>query len=663
MQIRAVLAAAGLAAVLLPLPFAAAQKGAEPALQAPASKTVRSTKPLPGQPASVIKPARPATPAPQPRGVAPAFWLHVLHSNDGESKILPIATGAPAGFAGVSRFKTRVDSLRDFAATYPVGPTPRGVVLISSGDNILPGPQLNASLNQPLGSPFYDAIAYSAINFSAMTLGNHDFDGGPATLARFISGFTAPTPFISSNLAFAAEPALQALVTQNRIAKSVVVDVAGRQVGIIGATTTDLPFISSPGNVLIEQVLPAVQAEADRLNALGVNIIILSSHLQGLSSEFNLIPSLRHVDLVIGGGGSELLANPTDLLVPGDVRNTTNLGGTGYPRFNSDSTGRAVPLVTTAGDFKYVGRLVVGFDAAGNLQVVDSISGPVRVAPISRMVTVGGIPTTESFPDGVAPDPFLESAVVAPVQAAVAALGVNVVAVTEVPLDGRTNSVRSVETNFGNLTADSFLYTATALASQFNTPVPEIAFTNAGGIRNNLNPGPGNYTELNTLDMLAFANFLVIIPDVPAQRIKDTLENAVARVAGTGDPQAGSGNGRFAQIAGFRFSWDASRTPRRFDAQGNVTEPGQRVRDVVLNDGRVLVRNGQVVPGAPALDVATIDFLANGGDQYPLTGLPFTRLGVTYQGALVRYLQSFLGGQISAFAYPVGGQGRIRRMN
>ena len=65
-----------------------------------------------------------------------------------------------------------------------------------------------------------------------------------------------------------------------------------------------------------------------------------------------------------------------------------------------------------------------------------------------------------------------------------------------------------------------------------------------------------------------------------------------------------------------------------------------------------------VVPG-PGLPVATIDFLARGGDQYPLLGLPFTTLGITYQQALVDHLVNVLGGTISAADYPEGGEGRI----
>jgi 5'-nucleotidase len=68
-----------------------------------------------------------------------------------------------------------------------------------------------------------------------------------------------------------------------------------------------------------------------------------------------------------------------------------------------------------------------------------------------------------------------------------------------------------------------------------------------------------------------------------------------------------------------------------------------------------------VAPGAPTIDVATVDFLARGGDQYPFRGADFTTLGVTYQQALLDFIESpgDLDELISDEDYPEGGEGRI----
>lgn len=62
--------------------------------------------------------------------------------------------------------------------------------------------------------------------------------------------------------------------------------------------------------------------------------------------------------------------------------------------------------------------------------------------------------------------------------------------------------------------------------------------------------------------------------------------------------------------------------------------------------------------------LATIDFLARGGDQYPFRGEAFTVLGVSYQQALSNYIQDAAGlsGLIGAADYPVGGEGRITEL-
>jgi 5'-nucleotidase len=100
------------------------------------------------------------------------------------------------------------------------------------------------------------------------------------------------------------------------------------------------------------------------------------------------------------------------------------------------------------------------------------------------------------------------------------------------------------------------------------------------------------------------------------------------------------------------------------DDDGNVLEPGTRVQSVILDDGTVIVENGDIPQNAPAISVATVDFLARGGDQYPFRDVPFTVLGVSYQQALSNYIQALkaddgLEGMITEAQYPEGGEGRI----
>ncbi|MBX6748830.1 MAG: bifunctional metallophosphatase/5'-nucleotidase [Micromonosporaceae bacterium] len=571
-----------------------------------------------------------------------AFTLTILHNNDGESKLVN-APGQP-DFGGIARFKTLLDKLRHEATTGQPprgGSGHRGVVVLSSGDNFLAGPEFTASLTK--GVPFYDSLALAAMDYDAIAIGNHEFDFGPDVLADFIAGFgqQAP-PFVSANLDFSDEPRLQALVRNGTIVASTVIKERGEKIGIVGATTPLLPAISSPRNVhVLPEVARIVQDEVDRLTSQGVDKIIFISHLQGLSEDRELLPLLRDVDVAIAGGGDELLAADDDLLVPGDSISVDAATGDKlrYPLYVPDATGRTIPVVTTAGDYKYIGRLVVNFDKHGRVISVDDSSGPVRVSGVA--------------PDAVQPDPTMLRRVVEPVVAYTDGLSATVLAQSEVPLDGARPNIRQVETNLGNLMADALLAAGQQNAAAFGVTPPQVALQNGGGIRNNNVIPAGPITELTTFQIAAFANFVSVVPNVPREQFKEILENAISR-----EPAE---DGRFAHVAGFRFTYDTTFPAQVVDNDGTVLSPGSRVRSVVLDDGTVIVQDGVVVPGAP-ISVATNDFSARGGDQYPFRGIPFTTVGLTYQQALARYISQDLGGVITAADYPVGGEGRIVRL-
>lgn len=571
------------------------------------------------------------------------YTLTILHNNDGESALLN-APGQP-DFGGIARFVTLVDELRTKATIgAPAQAGRRGAIVLSSGDNFLAGPEFTASLRK--GVPFYDSLAMAAIGYDASAIGNHEFDFGPDLLADFITGIGPDRPpFVSANLDFTAEPRLQELVDDGTIVDSTVVKLRGASIGIVGATTPLLPAISSPRNVVVDpDVAGIVQEQVDALTAEGIDKIILMTHLQSITNDQALVPMLHDVDVAIAGGGDELLANDGDLLVPGDVRTIDPATGQPfpYPVPALDADGEMVPIITTAGDYKYVGQLVVTFDRDGEVVSIGEESSPIRVSGVA--------------PDAVAPDPQVQADIVEPVQAFVANLANNVIAQSEVALEGRRDpGVRTQETNLGSLVADSLLYTGRQKAAEFGVVPPDVALQNGGGIRNNSLIPAGPLTELTTFDIAPFSNFVSVVPDVPRSQFKEILENVVSRA-----PVA---DGRFAQVAGFSFTYDSAQTAQVVDNDGNVLTPGSRVVDVVLDDGTVIVQGGAVVAG-PGVAIATNDFSARGGDQYPFRGLPFTSVGTTYQQSLFDYLtqDAGLGGLVSAAQYPEGGSGRIVRL-
>ena len=531
----------------------------------------------------------------------PDFTLTVLHNNDGESDLL--GDEADPGAGSISRYGDLLQRLRWEGRGGWLWPFAgdRGVVTISAGDNFLAGIEWQASLDK--GPPYYDALALDSLRYDAFTIGNHEFDFGPEVLANFINSFRGNDDiFISANLDFSGEPALQALVDSGRIRPSVIVRERGERIGIVGLTTPDLRELSSPGDVVIDaDLVGSVQAEVDALTAQGIDKILVASHLQDINNELALVPQLDGVDAVIGGGGGE------------DISAT-------YPLVANDVDGTPVPVVTVPGDYFDVGRLVLEFDRDGN---VTGYSG-------------GLVPVTGDLPE----DRWIRRFVEVPIEQYVANLETTIVAQSEVGLNGVRNDVRSRETNLGNLMADAHLAAAQARAGDFGVPSPQVALQNGGGIRNDSVIGPGPISAADTFDIAAFSNAISVVPDVSRADLRAAVEHGLSLLPGPA--------GSFGQWAGLTATYDPA------------APAGSRVVDLTLDDGTVIVEAGVVVDG-PGVTVATIDFLAQGQDGYDMfEPYDFTTVGVSYQQSLSQYLQGL--GTVTAAEYtdPVAPAQRTR---
>ncbi|MER7116562.1 bifunctional metallophosphatase/5'-nucleotidase [Saccharomonospora azurea] len=574
------------------------------------------------------------------------FTLTVLFTSDMESALLgvpggedgtgegPIVDGGEHPYGSPSRVATLMDELRAEATRGRPAPGQaghRGEIVVSGGDNFLPGPEYSASAVE--GAPFYDALALEHIGYDVSALGNHDFDFGPDELDRFLDTAGDEVPFVSANLDVSGEPELAAHAADGTLATSRVLRTAGERVGVIGLTTPELPALSSPRNVEVKPELAEItNTLAADFARRGVDKVVLVSHLQDIDNELALVPQLRGVDAVVGAGGGEILADEDDRLIPGDVPER------GFPLHAEDADGRTVPVVAVTGDYKYVGRLVLNFDRRGTVvSVDDERTGPVRVSGVG--------------PDAVHGDPLVRAEVEKPVAEHVASLAEEVVAISEVPLDGVRGDVRSRETNLGNLVADSLLWAGRQNADEYGVPAPQVAIQNGGGIRNDSVLPAGELTTLDTYEVAPFANFVAVVPEVPRDVLRQLLERGVAAA-----PEAA---GAFMQVAGLSFTYDPARQAQEVrEGTNEIVTPGDRVRDVVLADGTVVVADGVVVDGPP-VSVATNDFSARGGDGYPFADLPFTSVGLTHQLAVQGYLADGLGGTVTAADYPEGGEGRI----
>ena len=565
-------------------------------------------------------------------GDRPAFTLTILHNNDGESSLLPVEVDG-VEYGGVARFQTKVNELRRSSGwrTYDRGEARRrGVVLLNSGDNYLAGTAFQAS--QQEGAPFFDALAVQRLRYDALAIGNHEFDFGPATFARFVQGVRR-VPFVSANLDYSNEPELAGLAGRRLVASTIVRE-RGERIGVVGLTTPSLPTISSPGGVeVLTELASIAQAEIDSLTTQGVDKIVLISHLQGLDSEIALANELRNVDVVIGGGGDEILADEGDPLFPGDEDDIVGA----YPQVAIDADGVEVPIVTTPGNYRYVGALQVTFDRDGDVIGWDTEDSGIQLV-------------TSEGPGAVRPDRWQQRRVEAPVAAFVEDLANQIIGNSEVSLDCERSEVRAIESNCANLIADGLLATGQALAADFGVDSPQLAIINGGGIRGEIDQPAGPISVADTFRLQPFGNFVAVAEDVPAETVRQIIEEGAIALPPGGD-------GGFAHVSdGARVVIDTSFPARDADqTTGEQNAPGERVRELTLGDGTVLVTGG--VTQDVTVDIVGLNFSLGGGDAYP--AVPFTNLGISDQQALQTYIEDTLGGSVTAADYPNGGEGRI----
>ncbi len=140
------------------------------------------------------------------------------------------------------------------------------------------------------------------------------------------------------------------------------------------------------------------------------------------------------------------------------------------------------------------------------------------------------------------------------------------------------NNARFEETSFGNAIADAMKEHVHA----------DLALQNGGGIRTNI--FKGDITLYDVYSAFPFLNYVIAV-EMSGEQIIEALEHGVKKYP---NPF----NGRFLQISGLTFTFDASR------------RPGKRIKSVKIG-GRPLQKDRMY-------KVATNDFMFQGGDRFYL---------------------------------------------
>ncbi|MEL6644356.1 MAG: bifunctional metallophosphatase/5'-nucleotidase [Pseudomonadota bacterium] len=469
------------------------------------------------------------------------YTLHVLHINDLHSRIEPI-----------NRFDSTC-SPDDNAEGKCFGGVARVATkinelrdeLTAAGENVIvldAGDQFQGSMMYTTYKGAVEAEFMNVIGFDAMAVGNHEFDDGPEKLAEFVNAVDVPV--ISGNLDLSQSNLLNGLVENH-----IVLEVGGEKIGIISALATDTVETSSPGpNVIFQDEVEALAADVEALTAEGVTKIIALNHV-GLPRDMEIAAAVPGIDAIVGGHSHSYLS----------ASDPDRAGA--YPTWVSQEDGTLVPVVQAYAYSKYLGHLELTFDDDGNLLYA---GGDTLVLDAS----------VEEDADIVAR--------VAELAGPIEELKNTVVADSADAIDGERENCRAQECAMGNLVSDAML-------DRVKDQGITIAIQNGGGLRASIDAGEVTMGEI--LTVLPFQNTLATF-QASGQMIIDALENGVSQVE--------EGAGRFPQVAGMKYTWDAA------------AEPGSRIVEVMVADGDAFVP----IDPAATYGVVTNNYVRNGGDGY-----------------------------------------------
>ena len=373
------------------------------------------------------------------------------------------------------------------------------------------------------------------MGYDAMTVGNHEFDDGPEVLRGFMDAVKFPV--LMSNADVSAEPLLA-----GKLAKSEVIERGGEKLGLIGLTPEDTDELASPGdNVTFSDPVAAVQGEVDKLTAMGVNKIIVLSH-SGYGVDQKVAAGTTGVDVIVGGHSNTLLSNTDD-----------SASGP-YPTMVGSTA-----IVQAYAYGKFLGELNVTFDDAGN---ITEAAGEPLVMDAAVTQDAGVV---ARIAEAAAPLEEIRNKVVTSI---------------DEPLGGDRAVCRAQECSMGTLIADAMLARVADQGIQ-------VAIQNGGGIRASIDAGEVTMGEV--LTVLPFQNTLSTF-QVTGEVLVAALENGVSQVE--------DGGGRFPQVAGMTFAFDASQPA------------GSRVSDVTVG--------GATIDMAATYGVVSNNYVRNGGDGYDM---------------------------------------------
>ncbi|HET9346062.1 MAG TPA: 5'-nucleotidase C-terminal domain-containing protein [Candidatus Limnocylindrales bacterium] len=489
--------------------------------------------------------------------------ISIVGLNDFHGQLEPttlVRDGAVTSVGGAAFLATMFD---EELASLP-GP---GLIL-AGGDNVGASPPNSALLQD---KPAIDVE--NAWGLDATSYGNHEFDFGVERLLMHQE--RADFPFLATNIIEDATGEPPEWVTP-----SVVFNVNGIQVGVIGAELEDTPALVSATATAGLTFLPegpAIAAESQRLKALGVMVQVVVIH-EGTGAGQNAIgnaPAVPWTGAILDIA-DELQSTTVDAMVVGHTHRISNLMRGRIlitEGINAGATYSVLQLMVQGGDVAWAG-------------------GATRIAKNL----------------GVAPRADVK-AIIDEANAETAVLRNQVIGtqLTDILRD----PTRLHESEMGNLVADSM---------RDKYPGVEAALTNSGGLRADLvvsppsaTEAPGEITWGEVFAVLPFGNRTVILT-LTGSVLEQALEqNGLKPFC---DPAFSSLTGRFPQVSGLKLQFHCDGINPVLDGLWKAPDgPAGTLTPIGPTDTvRIVTNDFMYVAGA-------------GGDGYP----PFLQQGTDVQ--------------------------------
>jgi len=440
-------------------------------------------------------------------------------------------------------------------------------VTLSSGDNIGAAP--------PISTEFEEMPTIESMNlmkFDASTFGNHEHDRNLAHVQKVIGA--SDFQWVSSNY---GDSSLAVLKSGTKAAKSfTIIERGDVKIGIVGSNT----------ETTIEQVFPG---NLDYTDSAGVKRTIeIQAGVEGINAAIKAAKKAG-ADLVVAvihqgwsesvGGVSVGVLNEMATEIKGAA---AIYGGHSHQTFTTvvpvekSTTGTLVGQTLNAG-VEYT-RSQICVNTSSNRVLGSSIETIKRAAVATVVPDAPTAALVKKYKDQMTGKLDTKIGTVA----------------GTFPRGGTPAVERSGENPMG-------IYIADLLRAKYKT---DFALTNGGGIRDTFpaktytpvdtklvrtGTGPLDVTLGDALTVYPFGN-QVATTVVTGENLWKALENGV----GGNYP----GDGRFPQISGFKFTFDATKAV------------GSRIVSVTKNDGTAIAKDQTVCT------LTTLDFIIYGGDGY-----------------------------------------------